>query len=91
MGTLNYIDIQTPEAVWIEILQRNPIDKDKSTIFLEPFSGEDSLYSLIECEKEWCEITKGRDIFNYDFVSVSILINHTVIWSNLIYLIYFSY
>ena len=63
---LDYEAIQTPITVWESILKMNPIEKDN--IFLEPFAGENSLFDLVECiEKDWCEITKGKNIFDYDF------------------------
>jgi len=64
---LTYEQIQTPKEVWVELLKLNPIDNNNE-IFLEPFAGENSLFDLVECtNKDWCEITKGRDIFDYDF------------------------
>ena len=36
-------------------------------ITLEPCKAEGSFYDLIPYEKDWCEITEGRDIFTYDF------------------------
>lgn len=65
---LNYLEIQTPSDVWKSILELNPINRD--AIFLEPFAGENTLYGLVDTnKKDWCEITKGRNIFNYDFES----------------------
>lgn len=64
--TLNFMDIQTPKNVWVELLAKNPIDKEE--IFLEPFAGCNSLYDLVDTyKKDWCEITKDRDIFDYNF------------------------
>lgn len=60
----SYLDIQTPPDVWTKILELLPVRGD--AIFLEPFKGEGSLYNQISCEKDWCEITEGRDIFDYD-------------------------
>jgi hypothetical protein len=63
---LSYDAIQTPPDVWSEILKLNPINPDE--VFLEPFCGEGSLYNQVTCEnKQWCEITQGRDVFDYDF------------------------
>lgn len=73
---LNYLDIQTNSDVWIELLKLNPINNDE--IFLEPFAGENSLYDLVETnKKEWCEITKGRNIFDYDFENSNVEIIYT--------------
>jgi hypothetical protein len=64
---LNYLEIQTPKNIWEKILELNPINPDE-VLFFEPFSGENSLYNQISNEnKEWCEVEKGRDIFDYDF------------------------
>ena len=63
---LDYMAIQTDPSVWSEILKLNPIYPDE--IFLEAFAGENSLYDQVQTnKKQWCEITKGRDIFDYDF------------------------
>jgi hypothetical protein len=63
---LDYMAIQTDPSVWSEILKLNPIHPDE--IFLEAFAGENSLYDQVQTnKKQWCEITKGRDIFDYDF------------------------
>ena len=64
---LDYMAIQSPPDVWEKILELNPINPDE--VFMEPFAGENSLYDQVQTnkDKEWCEITKGRDIFNYDF------------------------
>ena len=61
---LDYGAIQTPADVWTKILNELPVRED--AIFLEPFKGEGSLYNQIQCEKDWCEITEGRDVFDYD-------------------------
>lgn len=64
--SLSYVDIQTNSDVWVELLKLNPISPTE--YFFEPFKGEGTLYDLIPNEnKEWCEITKERDIFQYDF------------------------
>ena len=63
---LDYMAIQTDPAIWSKLLELNPINPD--AVFLEAFAGENSLYDQVTCEKkEWCEITKGRDVFDYDY------------------------
>jgi hypothetical protein len=62
---LDYLSIQTSKDVWEALLKLNPINEDDYV--LEPFAGENSLYDLIQTNKDWAEITKGRDIFQYDF------------------------
>lgn len=74
--SLKYEEIQTPVDVWQSILDLNPIEEDD--IFFEPFCGEGNLYNLITNTKEWCEITKGKDIFDYDFENSNV----TTIYSN---------
>ena len=61
---LDFLEIQTPVDVWTNILELLPIRDDD--IFLEPFKGLGSLYNQVNCLKEWCEITEGRDIFDYN-------------------------
>jgi hypothetical protein len=74
---LDYMVIQTSPDVWSKILELNPIHPDE--VFLEAFSGENSLYDQVDTnKKEWCEITKGRDIFDYDFENSDV----TVIYTN---------
>jgi len=74
---LDYLSIQTPVSIWEEILKLNPIHPDE--VFLEPFAGENSLFNQVQTnKKEWCEITKGRDIFDYDFENSDV----TVIYTN---------
>jgi hypothetical protein len=66
MTILSYDQIQTPKLVWEKLLELNPIDKN--AVFFEPFSGENSLYDQVDCVvKNWCEITKGKDIFFFEF------------------------
>ena len=66
----SYEMIQTPEDVWKAILDVCPVGKDE--FFLEPFRGEGTLYNQINCEKDWAEITEGKDIFEYDLSNNSI-------------------
>ena len=64
MTLLNYLDIQTPINVWVELLRLNPIDKE--AYFFEPFRGEGSLYNQVDCSiKFWSEIEEGEDVFNF--------------------------
>jgi hypothetical protein len=64
---LDYLSIQTPVSIWEEILKLNPINHD--AVFYEPFSGENSLFDQVVTnkDKEWTEITKGRDVFDFDY------------------------
>jgi len=65
MKELNYLEIQTPINVWTELLKLNPIDKNE--IFYEPFAGENSLYNQVDTNtKYWTEITKDKDVFDFD-------------------------
>jgi hypothetical protein len=65
-NTLDYYQIQTKPDVWQKILELNPIAIDEH--FMETFAGENSLYNQVpNLKKEWCEITRGKDIFDYDF------------------------
>lgn len=61
----SYDMIQTPKNVWQHIMQLFPT-KD-TDIFFEPFKGNGNLYDIINCEKEWCELSQGKDIFDYDY------------------------
>ena len=64
MNTLNYLQIQTPKNVWIELLRLNPIDPNE--IFFEPFAGEKSLLDLIDTNKKyWNEIEENKDVFDF--------------------------
>ena len=66
MNTLSYEEIQTPFDVWFDLLRLNPIDKD--AVFFEPFKGLGNLYNQVETNKKyWCEITKGKDVFDFEF------------------------
>ena len=64
---LDYMAIQTDPSIWSKLLELNPINPD--AVFYEPFSGEGSLFDQIQTntEKEWSEITKNRDVFDYDY------------------------
>ena len=74
---LSYDAIQTPPDVWSEILKLNPIHPDE--VFLEPFAGKNSLYDRVDTNnKQWCEIERGRDVFDYDFANSDV----TVIYTN---------
>jgi hypothetical protein len=73
---LDYMEIQTRPDIWSKILELNPINPDE--VVFEPFAGENSLYNQIPNEnKEWCEITKGRDIFDYDFENSNVTCIYT--------------
>jgi hypothetical protein len=63
--TCSFDEIQTPKIVWERILEYFPIVYND--IFFEPFKGAGSLYDLVDCKKEWCEITQDKNIFDYDF------------------------
>ena len=64
MTTLNYLQIQTPKNVWIELLRLNPIDPNE--IFFEPFAGEKSLLDLVDTNKKyWTEIEQDKDVFDF--------------------------
>jgi hypothetical protein len=32
---------------------------------LEPCMGDGAFYNAFECDKDWCEITRGKDFFDY--------------------------
>jgi len=56
--------IMTPESLAIKIIKHfNPIGK-----ILEPCKGTGSFYNNFpkDCEKDWCEISKGKDFLKYD-------------------------
>lgn len=67
MKECQYHEIQTSRDVWTKLLEINPITEQE--IFFEPFAGDDTLYKQITNKKYWCEITRGRDIFDFDFNS----------------------
>ena len=56
---------QTPEEICREIIQAIPWPEGE--LVLEPFSGDGNFYNnLPQCVvKDWCEIRKGRDFFEY--------------------------
>jgi len=55
-----YLFHQTPPALAIELLKE--VDILETDIVLEPFKGEGAFYDNFPvCQKEWCEITQGRD------------------------------
>jgi hypothetical protein len=73
---LDYMAIQTDPSIWTKLLELNPIHPDE--VFLEPFSGENSLFDQVDTNnKQWCEITKGRDIFDYDFANSDVTVLYT--------------
>jgi hypothetical protein len=56
---------QTPVEICQEIIRAVPWSEGE--LVLEPFSGDRNFYNnLPECvRKEWCEINRGRDVFEY--------------------------
>jgi hypothetical protein len=65
MSILSYQEIQTPSDIWTELLKLNPIDANE--LFFEPFAGENSLFEQVHTNtKYWTEITKGKDVFDFD-------------------------
>jgi len=60
----NYLFHQTPSSLAIELIKEiNILETD---IVLEPFKGEGAFFdNLPTCQKEWCEITQGRDWLSY--------------------------
>lgn len=64
---LDYMAIQTDPSIWSKLLELNPINPD--AVFYEPFSGENSLFNQVHTntEKEWTELERGKDVFDYDF------------------------
>ena len=59
--SFNFTPTETTEILIKDI----EFKEDDNT--LEPCNAEGSFYDLIPYEKDWCEITEGRDIFTYDF------------------------
>jgi hypothetical protein len=55
----------TPPDVAEELLKDIVFKENDKT--LEPCIGDGAFYDLIPYEKDWAEIDKGRDIFNYKF------------------------
>lgn len=64
---LDYMAIQTDPSIWSKLLELNPINPD--AVFYEPFSGENSLFNQVHTntEKEWTELERGKDVFDYDY------------------------
>ena len=57
---------QTPAELCIELIKQVPlVERDR---VLEPFKGEGGFYNNLPSfvEKDWCEITEGRDYKDYD-------------------------
>ena len=55
---------QTPRELAIELIKEVPIIATDKV--LEPFKGEGAFYdNFPECQKDWCEITQGRDWLSY--------------------------
>lgn len=68
--------IQTPIPVWTKILELFPIKE--TDIFFEPFRGTGNLFNQVKNENsEWCEITQGKDIFQYDCSNSQVTILYT--------------
>jgi hypothetical protein len=61
-----YFFHQTPESLSKELIKGVPLMKGDRV--LEPFRGEGSFYNNLPdfVEKDWCEITEGRDYKDYD-------------------------
>ncbi len=57
------IDIQTPKELAIKLLKY--IDYQQGDRWYEPFMGEGNIYEILPEPKDWAEILKGRDFFNY--------------------------
>jgi hypothetical protein len=57
---------QTPEELCIELIKHVPLIQGDQV--LESFRGEGSFYNNFPdfVEKDWCEITEGRDYKDYD-------------------------
>ena len=61
-GQKNYSDVHFTNS----ILAKNIIDHfSPSGKCLEPFKGEGSFYKHLPSGSDWCEITEGRDFFEY--------------------------
>ena len=53
--------VQTPIAIACMIIEKfNP-----QGLVLEPCMGEGNIYNQLSEPKDWCEITRGRDFFDY--------------------------
>jgi hypothetical protein len=57
---------QTPEELCKKLIEQIPLEE--GDMVLEPFRGEGNLYNNLPTfvEKDWCEITDGRDYKDYD-------------------------
>ncbi len=57
---------QTPAELCAELIKKVPLEKGDKVI--EPFRGEGGFYNVFPeyVEKDWCEITEGRDYKDYD-------------------------
>jgi hypothetical protein len=66
---------QTPEDLCREIIRSIPWTDGE--VVLEPFCGDGNFYNnLPECvHKDWCEIKKGRDFFEYQGTVDTIITN----------------
>lgn len=53
--------VYTPDATAIDIIQHFKPEG----LCLDPCMGEGAFYNNFPGEKDWCEITKGRDFMNY--------------------------
>ncbi len=55
---------QTPAQLAIELLKE--VKLEPTDRVLEPFKGEGAFYdNFPPCQKDWCEITQGRDWLSY--------------------------
>ena len=73
---------QTPQELCIELIKIVPLVKGDKV--LEPFSGEGNFYNNFPnfVEKDWCEITDGRDYKDYDKEFDWVITNPPVILEN---------
>jgi hypothetical protein len=57
---------QTPEELCKKLIEQIPLEEGDRV--LEPFRGEGNFYNNLPAfvEKDWCEITQGRDYIEYD-------------------------
>ena len=55
----------TPKDITKELIKDIKFNKNDFT--LEPCMGDGSFYDLIPYKKDWAEIDKGRDVFEYNF------------------------
>ncbi len=61
-----YLFHQTPPELCKELIKQVPLEAGDRV--LEPFKGEGGFYNNLPdfVEKDWCEITEGRDYKDYD-------------------------